>query len=120
MKIPRCLIGCAALAALFVTGCVNVQVGTEGQELVSVTNDGIFLFCAIPICTGDPNYPNEQVANWFTNTVTVATNMRVLEEEAAARGAHDVKDVVSYMTEEKMLWFILKRKTYHTSAQLVK
>lgn len=106
------------LAAL--CGCASVQVSTQGKTLVTVQNSGCFLFCCIPLFSGDPDYPNEEVCNWFSNTVKVATNIRLLEEEAHKQHAFGYRNIASHPDEERIFWFILKRKICRTSAELIK
>lgn len=108
------------LLALLVQGCASVSVTNEGKDVVVVQNTGCFLFCAIPLFSGDPEYPNEQVCNWFSNTVKVETNIHLLDVTAAEQGARGVRNVITHPDEEKILWFILKRKILQTSAELIK
>ena len=120
-KAIRVFAGGLALAlAAALSGCASVSVSQEGRDMVVIQNSGCFLFCAIPLFSGDPDYPNEEVCNWFENTVKVETNVRLLEEEAANRGARGYRNVISHLDEEKILWFILKRKIYRTSAELTR
>ena len=107
------------LAATF-SGCASVSVANEGPNMVVVQNSGCFLFCCVPLFSGDPAYPNEEVCNWFENTVKLQTNVRLLEEEAYRQNARGYRNIVSHMDDEKILWFILKRKIYRTSAELIK
>jgi len=101
-------------------GCTSVQVCSEGKDMITASNEGLFLFFAIPICSGDPEYPNEQVASWWTNTVKVETNIKLLEEKASECGAHGLKNLVSLHDTTSYLWFILQRKTCRSSAELLK
>ena len=116
MKKTLAFLALFALAA----GCASVDVCNKGNDMVVVRNSGCFLFCAIPLFSGDPDYPNQQVCNWFDNTVKLETNMRLLAEEAERQGATGVRNLASHMDDERILWFIVKRKVYHTSAELVR
>ena len=108
-----------SLAAL-VSGCASVSVATEGKDMVVVENSGCFLFYCIPLFSGDPDYPNQEVCNWFENTVKVKTNIRLLDEEAARQGAAGVRNLASHQDEEVIFPLIFKRKIYRTSAELIK
>lgn len=108
----------ALLAALF-AGCASVSVDTQGANMVVVQNSGCFLFCVMPLWSGDPDYPNQQVCNWFDNTVKLDTNMRLLQETAAEKHARGIRNIASHMDDESIFWFILKRKVYRTSAELI-
>jgi len=122
MKLSSLLaFGLLAAACAFTTGCTSVGVTTNcGPEMVVIQNSGCFLFSAIPLFSGDPNYPNEEVCNWFENTVKLETNVRLLEEEAYKQHARGYRNITSHLDEEKLLWFILKRKIYRTSAEFIK
>lgn len=110
-----------AAACSLSTGCTSVGVTTNcGPNMVVIQNSGCFLFSAIPLFSGDPRYPNEEVCNWFENTVKLETNVRLLEEEAYTQHARGYRNITSHLDEEKLFWFILKRKIYRTSAELIK
>lgn len=100
------------------TGCASVSVAGEGDKLVIIQNSGCFLFSWMPLCSGDPDYPNEEVSSWFDNTVHPATNIRLLEEEAARRGTPFIRNIATHTDDETILWLILKRKICRTSAEL--
>ena len=102
------------------SGCASVNVNDQGTNMVTIQNSGCFLFCCIPLFSGDPDYPNEEVCNWFTNTVKLETNIRLLEEEAFKKHALGYRNLASHMDDEHIFWFILKRKIYRTSAELIK
>ncbi len=56
----------------------------------------------------------------FSNTLKVATNMKILGEQTAAEGAEDVADVATFTTDESIIPVLLSRKTMQTSARLVR
>ena len=85
--LPTLIAALALSAALLATGCASVTVCDKGPNMVTVENDGCFLFYCIPLFSGDPDYPNQQVCNWFSNTVDLETNVRLLDEAARERGA---------------------------------
>ena len=105
---------------LALVGCASVDVTSDGLDMVVVQNSGAYLFYALPLCSGDPDYPNQEVCNWFENTVKVKTNIRLLDEEAARQGAAGVRNLASHQDEEVIFPLILKRKIYRTSAELIK
>ena len=109
-----------AVALFFAAGCASVSVCDKGADMVSIQNSGCFLFYCIPLFTGDPDYPNQQVCNWFENTVKLGTNVRLLDEVATERGAIGYRNVVSHRDDEPILFLLLKRKVYRTSAELVR
>ena len=110
----------AILIGLMFAGCASVNVTKNGADTVYVENTGAFLFYCIPICSGDPDYPNQQVCNWFSNTVKVETNVKLLEEAAAEEGARGIRNIVSRPDEETIIFCLLKRKICKTSAELIR
>jgi len=110
----------AAACLLLFSGCTCVDVCNQGKDMVIIQNSGCFFLGFVPLFSGDPDYPNESVYNWFDNTVKLETNIRLLNEEVEKQGASGVRNLASHKDEEKILWFILKRKIYRTSAELVK
>lgn len=120
MKIPLLTFACMSSLVFLLQGCASVSVATEDRDMIVVQNSGAFLFYCLPLCSGDPNYPNQEVCNWFENTVKVETNVRLLEAEATRRGATGYRNLVSHIDDEVAIPLILKRKIYRTSAELVR
>lgn len=118
--LPTLVAALALSAALLATGCASVTVCDKGPNMVTVENDGCFLFYCIPLFSGDPDYPNQQVCNWFSNTVDLETNVRLLDEAARERGAIGYRNVVSHRDDERIILLLLKRKIFKTSAELVR
>ena len=120
MKMRKLMTAAAgALLAAMLVGCTSVEVCAEGPNMVTVQNSACYLFCFIPLFSGDPNYPNQQVCNWFEDTTKLETNMRLLDETAEARGATGYRNLVSRIEDERVFMFLLKRKVLHTSAELI-
>ena len=113
--------GVVAAAALAVSGCANVEVASEGgADAVVVENSGCYLFYCIPLFSGDPEYPNRQVSSWFCNTVTLETNMKLLEDEVERQGARGLRNIATRYIDEPIIFLLLKRQMLQTSAELVK
>lgn len=102
------------------TGCVGVQTADRGKDMVYVQNENLLLFACLPICSGDPDYPNDEVANWWEDTVNVKTNVRLLEEIRDERHARALANISTYPREDWIFWPFLKRNILGTSAELVK
>lgn len=116
MKLPTILITAALLG-----GCCSVTISKQGdRNLVAVRNDCLKLLNCIPIASGDPNYPNGEVCNWFENTATLKTNMQLLDDAMAKHGYRSFNDLTSYTSEESVVPILFKRYSYHTSAELLK
>ena len=105
---------------LALVGCASVDVTSDGLDMVVVQNSGAYLFYALPLCSGDPDYPNQEVASWFTDTVSIKTNIRLLDEAAERAGATGYRNLASHLDDETIVPLILKRKIYKTSAELVR
>jgi len=101
-------------------GCTSVDVSSKGKDMVVISNSGCYLFGCLPICSGDPDYPNQQVCNWFDDTVKLETNIRLLNEEVGRRGAIGVRSLASHRDDENLIWILLKYRVYKTSAELIR
>lgn len=110
----------AFMLLLALVGCASVDVTSDGLDMVVVQNSGAYLFYALPLCSGDPDYPNQEVASWFTDTVSLKTNIRLLDEAAERAGATGYRNLASHLDDETIVPLILKRKIYKTSAELVR
>ena len=120
----------AALLALF-CGCTTINsttafngVKVDGAripiETVEIENSGWFLFTCIPIASGNPYRPNAVSCKWFANTVKLKNNIDVLHARMIERGVEEVSNLTSHCEDEKYLVFLLARRSYHTSAVLLK
>jgi len=112
--------GLAAACLVLFPGCASVDVCHQGKDTVVIQNSGCFLFCVVPLFSGDPDYPNQAVCNWFENTVKLETNMRLLNEEIEKQGASGARSIVSHKDDDIIIWLLLKRKIFRTSAELVR
>ena len=117
--------------ALFGAGCTSVHVtrayngvrvdgGRQPAATVEVENSGWFLLTFIPIASGDPQSPNEVSSQWFTDTVTVGNNIKVLKDVMRRERVTEVANLTTHCSDEKYLVFILARRAYHTSAVLLR
>ena len=119
--LPHLVIRSFAYSTLaLLSGCASIEVSTEGTDLVVVENSGGYLFRFIPIFSGDPDYPNQEVCNWFEDTVSLKTNIRLLDEEAARQNASGYRNLVTSTYDENILLILFKRKVLRTSAELIK
>lgn len=106
---------------LLLSGCCSYTISKEGgRDMIHVQNVGWKLFCCIPIASGDPEYPNEQVTIWFCDSLMLEVNMMILDEAMAKKGYRRTKDLTSYKDEEVAFPLLLKRYTYNTSAELLR
>lgn len=119
------------LAALFAGGCMsvhtsttfgNVRVDEERTPLstVEIENSVWQLFNFIPLASGDPEKPNVNTCRYFRNTVNLENNMKVLNREMAAAKTDSVANLTSHYADETYLFFLLARRSCHTSAVLLK
>ena len=113
------LIVTSALLALF-TGCASIKTSSEGGHTVAVVeNSGWYLFNMIPLASGSPDNPNGHTCKIFSDTVNLENNIKLLDRVISEKGAEGCKDVVSYTTDEKVFVILLKRVSYHTTAELI-
>jgi hypothetical protein len=107
--------------SLSFTGCASVKISNVGGKCVAVTeNTGWYLFNFIPIASGDVSNPNGYTCSLFQNSVNLKNSMELLEYAMKKENAFSCKDIVSYSTDEKVFILLLKRLSYHTSAELIK
>ena len=123
---------CAAFIALLAcAGCATINrvteyhgMGIEGGETpiktVAIVNTGWLLLKMIPLGSGDPLRPNENTCRFFSKTVTLQNNLAMLEDEMERVGAKRVVNLTSRKTDESILFILLTRRAYHTSAVLLK
>ncbi len=110
----------AALAALLLAGCASVRISSKGDRtMVDINNTGWYLLNLIPLASGDPHDPNGCSCMLFRRTVTLENNMKLLDYAVRKTGADSFGSVVSYTTDESVLFILLKRHVCHTSAELI-
>jgi len=112
--------GCATVDRLDSKLCEKTYDGQVPVEVVHVMNTNWKLLACIPLGSGNPEEPNMCSCRWFTNTVTLDNQLRMLETEKRRIGAKRAVDVISDSSKESVLFFLLKREKLHTSAVLVK
>jgi len=110
----------AAIAAALLSGCASVRICEQGDRtMVDITNTGWYLLNLIPLASGDPHDPNGCSCMMFRRTVTLENNVKLLDYAVRKTGAESFGSVVSYTTDESVLFFLLKRHVCHTSAELI-
>ena len=87
--------------------------------MAEISNTGWFLFSFIPLGSGNPDKPNEMSMKCFQNTTSLENNMLLLNKAIASKGAKSAKNITSVSTDEKIFIMLLRRFTFHTSAELV-
>ena len=114
------LLPLVAAAATLLSGCATVYYSDEGgKSTVEICNRGWYLLNLIPLASGDPDAPNDCKCRMFTQTTTLANNVRMLDWAATERNVTGVKDVTTFTTDESVLFILFKRHTIHTSAELI-
>ena len=110
----------ALAAALALAGCASVRYcGVGGRNMVVVENTGWYFLNFIPLASGNPERPNRCSCRLFRQTTTLESNMKMLEAEAARRGAVDIVNANSSWTDESVLFILFKRHMCQTSAELI-
>lgn len=118
--IAAALGGCATIDRLDGKLCKESADGMVPLKAVHVMNTNWLLLSFIPLASGNPDRPNECSCCWFTNTVTLDNQLRMLAAESKRVGAKRADDLLSYSSKESVFFFLLKREKIHTSAVLVK
>ena len=107
------------LACALLGGCATVTVSREGATMVNIENSGWYLLNFIPIASGNPARPNSCTTRLFSKTVTLESNVKMLDKVIRDESAVAVRDINSFTVDEHVLLILLKRHAYHTSAQLL-
>lgn len=113
------LAGCATVTRLPDPGAVSAP-DVRPLAAVEISNACWKLLMCAPLGSGDPTLPNEVSCRLFQNTTTVASQMRMLQDEAIRLGATRAVEVSTQVSEEALFFFLLQREKIHTSAILVK
>ncbi|MBO7482304.1 MAG: hypothetical protein J6U17_00260 [Kiritimatiellae bacterium] len=111
-----------ALAALAFAlgGCASISYSDAGERhMVDIVNTGWYFLNFIPLASGDPDNPNGCSCKLFRQTTSLENNIKMLDRAIEERGAVDVRNVNSNWTDESILFILLKRHTFQTSAQLI-
>lgn len=110
----------AALAALFLAGCVGGtsrveytpayerQVSSDGFPVTAnftARNRGVYLFGCVPIWSGKPTSPNMRHYRMFHDYVSEGYNVAMIEEKLKDVQANDIRDVKSQISSAG--WFSL-------------
>ena len=110
----------AILAAALISGCSTISISREGGRTVAVVeNTGWYLFKCLPFASGNPERPNKCDCKFFSDTVTLQSNMMLLDEAVRRSGAESCRDVRTYRTSESVCVILLGRYCFHTSAEMV-
>lgn len=107
-----------ALSLLF-SGCATVKAASEGGRtfIAGECSSWRFLWW-IPLFGGDCEDPNDNFCVWFRNTSTLEDNVKLFEYACARKGARGVKDVKVFV-DDTHFFFIFRRTTFFSSAELV-
>lgn len=113
-------IGLALTFGAALSGCAVIDISDKGSRtMVSIHNTGWELFSVLPIASGDPDRPNRNTCRWFADTVTLQSNMKMLERAMRATDATGYRDLSSSIIDETVFFVLINRRIYHTSAELV-
>jgi hypothetical protein len=108
------------ILTLLSCGCATVDSSCAGgKHLLSIKNSGWRLFTLIPLASGDVHHPNINSTRFFQDTTSLENNITMLDNEVKKAGARGFKNLSSTIREENVLFILLSRRIYHTSAELV-
>lgn len=109
--------GCASIQTSRALVGVRVDDGKVPVATVAAENYGYYLFGFIPLITGNPDTPEAYDCYWFSDTVTLQNNMRMITEVARRERGTGLANVktISRFDGAFSLW-ILCRKIIFTSA----
>ena len=121
MRAKRFVAAAAIASALGAAtgGCTAIHVTHNGAHMVEIENNGWFLFNLIPLASGNTDDPESGVTKLFQNSVKLDHNIELINYVMRREGAVGVRDMITYTTDEYVLFVLLKRHSMHTSARLV-
>lgn len=106
-------------AAIVLSGCCSIETTqSNGRTMCVVCNYGWRLWDILPIISGDPDSPRESGCVWFSDTITLENNQKLLDRAMKRVGASGVRFLNSYMTDEQTL-LTFYRRSYYTSAEFL-
>ena len=109
-----------ALFAAALCGCATIESSTVGERhMVSIKNTGWYFLTVVPLASGDHDCPNELSTKPFTDSLSLKNNMAMIDGVVERTGATGFRNLTSTKKDESVLFFLLSRYTYHTSAELV-
>lgn len=109
-----------ALAAVL-CGCCSVKVCKEaGSDMVNVENSAFKLFGCLTLMSGNPEYPNDEDALLFKDSLYLDVQMMILDNYMEKHGYRSFENISTYKTQERALLFLFKREVLHTSAKLIR
>lgn len=120
----------AALAATLACGCCTVEtshdfrgVRVDGNEepvaVVAIENSGWYLFGCLPMIAGNPDRPGR--IKFFSDTVTLENNIKMLANKARQENATNVANLSSRVREDLAIgFFIFGRKQVFTTAVITR
>lgn len=109
----------AILLTAILTGCASVGICRKEKTMVDIENTGWYLFCFIPLASGDAANPNGHTCKFFSDTVIMESNLKLLDYAMRREGAIAVRNLTSFKDDESVFFFLLKRYVLHTSAELI-
>ena len=120
LAVAAFLAGCATVSKVDGAKCISeVSHSSNVVECVQVFNSGWKLFSCLPLASGDPDMPNLSSCVFFTDTVTLQNQLKMLEAEARRVGAKKADNVITSYASERIFMFLLLREKIITSALLV-
>ena len=112
--------GCATIDRLDGSMVKNTEDGLVPVEEIHIMNTNWRLLSCIPIASGNPSLPNKCSCRWFSDTVTLDSQMSMLKAEVDRVGAKKAVNVFTDHSSEGVFFFLMTRAKLHTSAVLVR
>ena len=115
------LCGCATTDVAMIPPGITAKSNPRPVAAVHAENYGYYLFSIIPLFAGNPDEPNANSMTFFSDTVTIENNQKMIAEEAKALNCDTITNVrnSTYWTGSFTLW-IIWRQVLSSNATLVK
>ena len=108
--------------AAVLCGCATTEVSTVFKDglnegggkpvaVVHAENYGYYLFSVFPLFAGDPDEQNANTMTFFSDTVTLENNRKMIQREAEKLGAKKIGDVRNSIdwTGSFSLWIVWRQ-----------
>ena len=117
MKKIFCMLSAALLCGCATTQSAKVYTTSPdrpAKTAVSAENYGYYLFSAIPLFTGNPDRPNDVSMKFFSDTVNIENNQKMIFKEAEKLGAGTLSNINNSTdwTGSFSLWIVWKQVLY--------
>lgn len=118
---------CIMLSAALLCGCATTQTANvyttsadrPAKTAISAENYGYYLFSVIPLFAGNPDRPNDVSMKFFSDTVNIENNQKMIFKEAEKLGDGTLSNInnTTDWTGSFSLWIVWKQVLYSNATR---